>query len=69
MDAVAAKKVPAADVSAEIVRQLRNLQDAALDKQIAEVWGIVRDTPAERKKLHRRVEEKARSRIAAEPPT
>ncbi|MFO0926189.1 MAG: PVC-type heme-binding CxxCH protein [Gemmataceae bacterium] len=48
LDAVAAKKVPAADVSAEVVRQLRNLGDAELDRQIAAVWGIVRTTPADR---------------------
>ncbi len=51
LDAVAAKKVATTDISADIVRQLRNLNDAALTKRIAEVWGIVRDTPADRKKL------------------
>jgi putative membrane-bound dehydrogenase-like protein len=51
MSAVAAKKVPANDIPAEIVRQLRGYQDASLDKQIADLWGAVRDTPAERKKL------------------
>jgi putative membrane-bound dehydrogenase-like protein len=51
MAAVAAKKIPATDVPAEVVRQLRGYEDAALNKQIAELWGIVRDTPAERKQL------------------
>ena len=51
MAAVAAKKVPAADISAETIRQLRNLQDKELDKLVAETWGVVRDTPADRKKL------------------
>jgi putative membrane-bound dehydrogenase-like protein len=51
MKAVADKKLPAADVSAETVRQLRNLQDKDLDKAVAELWGSVRETPAERKKL------------------
>jgi putative heme-binding domain-containing protein len=51
MNAVAAKKLPAADVPAEIVRQLRNLNDKALDERIAEVWGLVRSTPADRLKL------------------
>jgi putative membrane-bound dehydrogenase-like protein len=51
MEAVAAKKVPANDVPAEVVRQLRNLKDLALDKRIAEVWGIVRTTPADRARL------------------
>jgi putative heme-binding domain-containing protein len=48
LDAVAAGKVPAADVSADVVRQLRNLRDADLDRRVAEVWGIVRATPKER---------------------
>jgi putative membrane-bound dehydrogenase-like protein len=50
LDAVAEKKIAAADVSADIVRNLRNLKDAGLTKRIAEVWGVVRDTPAERAK-------------------
>ncbi len=51
LDAVAAKQVPAADLSAEVVRQLRNLNDAALQQRINDVWGVVRTTPAERQKL------------------
>jgi putative membrane-bound dehydrogenase-like protein len=50
LDAVAAKKIVASDVSAEVVRQLRNLKDKALDQRIAEVWGIFRATPADRAK-------------------
>ena len=53
LDAVGAKKVPAADLSADLVRQLRNLKDADLDEQIAEVWGMVRDTPPDKAKLDR----------------
>ncbi|HEX4611675.1 MAG TPA: PVC-type heme-binding CxxCH protein, partial [Urbifossiella sp.] len=51
MAAVAEKRVPVADVSAETVRQLRNLQDAGVDRRIAELWGVVRATPADRLKL------------------
>jgi putative membrane-bound dehydrogenase-like protein len=51
LDAVAAKKVPAADVTADIVRQMRNLRDTALNKRIGETWGTVRVTPAERVRL------------------
>jgi putative membrane-bound dehydrogenase-like protein len=51
MEAVAAKKVPANEVPAEVVRQLRVFNDKALDKRIGEVWGIVRTTPADRIKL------------------
>jgi putative membrane-bound dehydrogenase-like protein len=49
LDAVASKIIPSADVSADIVRQLRGLRNAELDRRIGEVWGVVRDTPADRK--------------------
>jgi putative membrane-bound dehydrogenase-like protein len=49
--AVGEKKIPSTDIPAEIVRQLRNLNDEGVSKQIATVWGVVRDTPADRKKL------------------
>ena len=49
--AIPAGRIIASDVSADIVRQMRNLKDVALAKRITEVWGIVRDTPADQKKL------------------
>ena len=51
MNAVAAKKMAATEIPAEIVRQLRNLHDKTLDERIAKEWGIVRTTPADRAKL------------------
>ena len=51
MNAVAAKKVPSSDVPAELVRQLRGYENAALDKQIADLWGVVRESPAEKLQL------------------
>src|SRR5262249_14868040 len=51
MSAVAAKKLPATDIPAEIVRQLRSYQDASLDTQIADLWGVVRESAADRRKL------------------
>jgi putative membrane-bound dehydrogenase-like protein len=51
IEAVAAKKLTAADVPAETVRQLRNLNDAELTKKMGDVWGVVRTTPADRAKL------------------
>jgi putative heme-binding domain-containing protein len=51
LDAIAAKTVAPAEVSADLVRQLRNLRDKELDRHIGEVWGIVRATPADRKEL------------------
>jgi putative membrane-bound dehydrogenase-like protein len=49
--AVAAKKVSAAEMPADLIRQLRNLHDKDLNRQIAEVWGVVRNTPADKAKL------------------
>jgi putative membrane-bound dehydrogenase-like protein len=51
MDALAAKALPAGDVSADLVRQLRNLSDKDLDRRITEVWGFTRATPADKAKL------------------
>jgi putative membrane-bound dehydrogenase-like protein len=51
MRAVAARKVPANDVPAEVVRQLRGLGDADLDRAIGDAWGLVRTTPADRARL------------------
>ena len=48
LEALAAKKIEAKDVSADLIRQLRTLKDKELDKRIAEVWGVVRATPADR---------------------
>jgi putative membrane-bound dehydrogenase-like protein len=49
--AIEHKAIPSADVPAETIRQLRNLNDNELNKRIAAVWGVVRDTPADRKAL------------------
>ncbi|MBM4068130.1 MAG: DUF1080 domain-containing protein [Planctomycetes bacterium] len=51
LEAIGTKQIASKDVSAEIVRQLRNLNDKDVSARIAEVWGIVRDTPAERAKV------------------
>jgi putative membrane-bound dehydrogenase-like protein len=51
LDAVAGNKIAATDVSADLVRQMRNLHDPSLDKRIAETWGLVRATPADRARL------------------
>ena len=48
LDALAGKKIDAKDISADLIRQLRTLKDGDLDKRIAEVWGVVRATAADR---------------------
>lgn len=51
LDAVANKQLPSTDLTAEVVRQLRQIKDPFLDKRIMEIWGTVRETAAERKKI------------------
>ncbi len=42
--AVAAGKIPKTDLTADLVRQLRNLKDEPLRNQLTEVWGVIRET-------------------------
>jgi putative membrane-bound dehydrogenase-like protein len=49
--AIGKKEVPAADLSADLVRQIRNLGKPGLDKQLAQVWGSVRQSSADKTKL------------------
>lgn len=47
LDAVADKRIATGEISADVIRQLRNLDNAALDDRIKQVWGEVRDTGAD----------------------
>ncbi len=51
LDAIEKKEVPANHLTADLLRQLRNLDVAALNKRIEQVWGIVRDSPADKLRL------------------
>ncbi|MBI1913398.1 MAG: DUF1080 domain-containing protein [Planctomycetes bacterium] len=51
LSAIGAKKVPATDLTADLVRQLRNLKSAEVDRQIAAVWGTVRETAQDKARL------------------
>jgi putative membrane-bound dehydrogenase-like protein len=42
-------EVPVKDVSADVVRQLRTLNDKEIDKQVTQIWGVLRDSPADKK--------------------
>jgi putative membrane-bound dehydrogenase-like protein len=61
---VAAKKIPMTDLQADVLRQLRNIKDDELDKQIASVWGSLRDTAADKVREIRRVRAMLASRQA-----
>src|ERR1043166_5029243 len=49
LTAVSSESVSKKDLTAEIVRQLRSLNDSQLDEQIQKVWGTMRDTAADKK--------------------
>jgi putative membrane-bound dehydrogenase-like protein len=49
--AVGDNRLSRADLSGELIRQIRNLKDKRLDDQINNVWGTFQDTPEERLKL------------------
>lgn len=55
--AVSSDAVPRKDLTAEIVRQLRNLKDSQLDEQIQKVWGTMRETAADKQKEIARLKE------------
>jgi putative heme-binding domain-containing protein len=43
LTAVAAGRVPKASLTAELVRQLRNLKDEEIKRQLTELWGVMQD--------------------------
>ena len=49
--AVEAGKVPRGDLTADFVRQVRNLNDTELTAQLGRVWGTVRETSGDRARL------------------
>jgi putative membrane-bound dehydrogenase-like protein len=51
LQAVEAKKIASADLSADLVRQLEYLKNDSVNQILAKTWGTVRETPAEKAKL------------------
>jgi putative membrane-bound dehydrogenase-like protein len=51
LDSVSAKQIPRADITAFDARQIRSFNDAKINKRLAEVWGELRDSPAEKRQL------------------
>jgi putative heme-binding domain-containing protein len=51
LTAVEAGKLARGDLTADLVRQLRNLKDASLDARIGQVWGTARETTGDRARL------------------
>ena len=50
LSAVGNKSIPARDLSADIVRQLRNFKDAEINQQVEKLWGVARETEADKLK-------------------
>ena len=48
LKAVEKKQILSSDLSADVIRQLRNLKHQEINDLIANVWGTVRDTPEEK---------------------
>lgn len=46
--AVAAQAIPPKDLTAEVVRQLRNLKDPQVNAALTQVYGTIRDVPADK---------------------
>jgi len=51
LDEIAAGKIPREDLSTFDARQIRSFNDDALSKRLAEVWGELRDTSADKRAL------------------
>jgi len=49
LDQISAGKIPRQDLTAFHARQIRSLNDPALTERLAQVWGVERDSPADRR--------------------
>ncbi|UUO08020.1 DUF1080 domain-containing protein [Blastopirellula sp. J2-11] len=49
--AIEAGQISSTELTADMVRQLSNLQNKAIDAKLAKVWGSIRETPEEKAKL------------------
>jgi putative heme-binding domain-containing protein len=48
LDAIAKNTIPSRDLTAELVRQLRNLKDDQVNAGLSQVYGSIRDVPADK---------------------
>lgn len=51
LEEMAARRIPRADMTPFHARQVRSFNDATLSKRLAEVWGELRDSPADKKQF------------------
>src|SRR5207244_3571057 len=45
---VGQNQIASREITAELVRQLRNLKDEEIESQLTKVWGVARDSPADK---------------------
>ena len=50
LNAILAERVAPIDLTADMLRQLRNLNNDEIAKRMGEIWGVVRDTAEDKKK-------------------
>jgi putative membrane-bound dehydrogenase-like protein len=67
LDAIEQKKLPATDLAADQIGPLRNLKDESVQKRLEQVWGIVRDSPADRAALIAGTRDRLNRAAAPEP--
>ena len=67
LSAVKEGKLSRGDLTADLVRQLRNLKDPGLDARIGQVWGTVRETTGDRARLIARYKAMIKSKPAHAP--
>ncbi len=65
LDEMAAGKIPRTDLTPFHARQIRSFNDEKLTARLAEVWGELRDSPAEKKQLIAQLKTKLRPAILA----
>lgn len=65
--AVGSETVPSKDLSAEIIRQLRDHKSATLDAEIAKHWGTIRETAADKAKLIASMKAKLKANSGRKP--
>jgi putative heme-binding domain-containing protein len=51
LNAIEGGRIARTDLSADVIRQLRNLDDNDLKQRLSEVWGVVRDSAADKQQL------------------
>jgi putative heme-binding domain-containing protein len=48
LSAIGEKRIPSKDLSADIIRQLRNFRDEQINEQVAKTWGVARESEGDK---------------------